>query len=99
MPSTDPEVPITAQHIADAATTWLRTQYPDLAATESAEIHDRRLARVVRNYQAGDVAAAAVVDAVREWRTHIGDTTWLDGWDAELIRLIDHGPVSSDPGA
>jgi hypothetical protein len=65
--------PARAEHIADAAVTWLRTQYPDLTATDSAELHDRRLARVVRNYQAGNIPAASVVDAVREWRTHIGD--------------------------
>jgi hypothetical protein len=41
--------------IADAAVRWLKAQYPDLTATDSAELHDRRLARVVSKQQAGEV--------------------------------------------
>jgi hypothetical protein len=94
--SKNSEPPASEAQIADAAVTWLKTQYPDLTSTDSAELHDRRLARVVRNYQAGDIPLTSVVDAVREWRTQIGDPTWLDGWDGELIRLIDRTPPVTD---
>lgn len=89
MTSTNPEPPSRATQIAEAASAWLRTQFPDLAAAEIAELHDRRLAHVVRAHQAGEASPAAVVEAVQLWRTQIGDSTWFDGWDAELVRLID----------
>jgi hypothetical protein len=97
MTSKDENSSSSAEQIANAAVTWLKTQYPDLTAAECAELHDRRLARVVRNYQAGEIAPASVVGAVREWRTHVGDPTWLDGWDGELVRLIDRTPAATDP--
>ena len=99
MTSTPTEVQPSDEDIAAAAATWLRSQYPDLTAADCAELHDRRLARVVRNHQAGEVASAAVVAAVREWRSRLGDTTWLDGWDGELVRLIDRSAAATEPGA
>ena len=78
-----------AQHIADAAVRWLRTQHHNLYTADDADPHDQRLAGVVQTYRIGAVTATVVEQAVRGWRTDITDTQWLDGPEAELIRLVD----------
>lgn len=74
---------------------WVDTRYPDPAfvAGAGAELHDRRLVRVVQQYQAGEVAPASVVRAVAEWRGHVTATTWVSCCDAELARVIDRVPA------
>ena len=83
------ETSAAAQHITDAAVQWLRTQHHNLYTAADADSHDQRLASVVQTYRIGGVTATVVEQAVREWRTHITDSQWLDAVEAELIRLVD----------